>query len=170
MLTIMLELEGQEAVELVFEHSLVSLSKWESKYEKAFFGKAEKTLDETMDYLSMMLLTKNSPEDYVSQLNNEQIMAIGEYINSVQTATTFREQKNQRGGQEHFTSELIYYWLVQFQIPFDPVETWHLNRLMTLVKICGIKQTKPKKMSPQEIAAQNRELNEQRRKEMGTSG
>jgi hypothetical protein len=90
-------------------------------------------------------------------------------MSSDQTATTFVPDKK-KGPQETVTSDLMYYWLVQFRIPFHPTETWHISRLFTLVGICGRKQEKPKKMSPQQIAAKYREINEQRKRELGTSG
>lgn len=162
--------DSDPAVELTLEHSLVALSKWEALHEKAFFGREPKTEEETESYIRQMVLTENPPEDFFSRLARSQFEEIAEYINSNQTATTFGPEPKQRGPQEVITNELIYFWLVQFNIPFHPVETWHLNRLMTLVKVAGIKQSKPKKMSKQELAEQYRSLNEQRRKQTGSAG
>lgn len=158
------------AVKLSFEHSLVALSKWEGKHEKAFFGREEKSPEESMDYLRCMCLTEDPPLNFVERLTSAQMQEIAAYINSKHTATTFGPEQNNRGPSEVITAELIYYWLVQFRIPFQPTETWHLNRIMTLVKIAGLKQSKPKKMSRQEIAERNRALNEQRRRESGSAG
>lgn len=158
-----------ESVTLSFEHSLVSLSKWESLYKKPFFSKEERTLEETTSYIKCMLLTDNIPDEILNRLSSDDVMAIGEYINDKQSATWFRETPNQKSSSEPITSELIYYWLVQFNIPFE-VERWHLNRLMTLVKIAGIKSTKQKPMSKAEQAEQYRRLNAERRARSGSSG
>jgi septum formation topological specificity factor MinE len=158
-----------DAVELSFEHSLVSLSKWESLTKKAFFSKEEKTSKETASYIECMLLTDDVPSDFLNRLSKEDVAVITSYINDKQSATWFREESNQKKSSEVITSELIYYWLVQFNIPFE-VERWHLNRLMTLVKIAGIKQTKPKAMSKAEQANEYRRLNAERRAASGSSG
>jgi hypothetical protein len=158
-----------DAVELNFEHSLVSLSKWESQVKKAFFGKEEKTAEETAKYIKCMLITENVPDDFLNKLSRDDIETISSYINDKQSATWFKEDPGSKSNSEVVTSELIYYWLVQFRIPFE-VENWHLNRLMTLVKIAGIKQTKPKPMSKAQQAEQYRKLNAERRAALGSSG
>jgi hypothetical protein len=163
--------DNDPAVTLYLEHSLVSLSKWEQIFEKPFFGLEPKTPEETSAYIECMILGEKPPEGFHNRLVLEHYQSITAYINSKQTATTFRETQQSKGGTgEMITNELIYYWLVQFQIPFHPVETWHLNRLMTLVKIAGIKQTKQKPMSKQEQLAQMRKLNEERLAKHGTTG
>lgn len=170
MLTINLSASDDfDGVELSFEHSLVSLSKWESKFKKAFFGKEDKTSEETAGYIKCMLLTENIPDDFLNRLSRDDVESITTYINDKQSATWFNEDGKSKSNNEVVTSELIYYWLVQFNIPFE-VETWHLNRLMTLVKIAGIKQTKPKPMSKAQQAEQYRRLNAERRAALGSSG
>lgn len=170
MLTINLSATDElPAVKLTMEHSLLAISKWESITEKAFFGRDEKTIDEMVLYINQMLLTEDPPENFLDRFTKNEFESISTYLASKQSATFFREE-NKRGSAETITSELIYYWLVQFRIPFYPTETWHINRLFKLVEICGRKQEKPKKRSPQEIAAQYRRLNEQRRRELGTNG
>lgn len=161
--------DDKEAVELIFEHSLVSLSKWEQIHQKPFFGKEEKTSKETASYIDCMLLSGDAPDSFLNRLADSNIEAIAEYINSKQSATWFNERPNEQKSSEVVTSELIYYWLVQFNIPFE-VENWHLNRLMTLVKICGIKQTKPKPMSKAAQREQYARLNAERRAALGTTG
>lgn len=161
--------DESEPVELTFEHSLISLSKWESLHKKPFFGKEAKTSEEGASYIRCMLLTENVPDDFLNKLSRNDVASITDYINDKQSATWFNEDPNQKPSREVITSELIYYWLVQFNIPFS-VETWHLNRLMTLVKIAGIKQTKPKPMSKAQQAEQYRRLNAQRRSALGSSG
>jgi hypothetical protein len=158
------------AVKLSFEHSLLSVSKWESLHEKPFYGPQDKTEEETESYIRQMLLTQEPPANFYSRLQRPQFERIQAYINSKQTATTFGIEPEKKGMTEVVTAELIYYWFVQFQIPFHPTETWHMNRIMTLIKIAGIKQSKPKKQSRQQIAEQYRSLNEQRRKQSGTAG
>lgn len=160
---------AQGGFELELEHSLVSLSKWESEFEKPFLGKADKTGDEVLSYIRLMLLTPNPPEDFLQRLSKENMDAINSYIDRKMTATWFSEQPGAPRTNEIITSELIYYWMTVFQIPFE-CETWHLNRLFTLIRICNIKSAKPKKMSRSEVAARNRELNAQRRAQMGTNG
>lgn len=158
------------AVKLSLEHSLVSISKWESEYQKPFFGRDPKTHEETKAYIKLMLVTEDPPSNFFERFTEPQFQSIADYINSSRTATTFGLEPEQKSKGEVITSELIYFWLVQFQIPFDPTETWHINRVMTLIKIAGIKNSKPKKMSAQQRAEQFRALNEQRRRESGSSG
>lgn len=159
-----------EGVVVNFEHSLISLSKWESKYEKPFLSADQKTEDEILDYFRFMIISPGVSPDIVYEMNQANFNAIHEYIDSKQTATTFgaMPQRN-RGRGEVITSELIYYWMVAFDINWE-AQYWHLNRLFSLVKICNIKNSKPKPMSKSEIAARNRELNAQRRRELGTRG
>lgn len=158
------------AVKLSLEHSLVSISKWESEHQKPFFGREAKTHEETESYIKFMLLTEDPPSNFFNRFTETQFQKIADYINSSQTATTFGFEPEQKGRGEVITSELVYFWLIQFQIPFHPTETWHINRTMTLIKIAGIKNSKPKKMSPQQRAEQFRAMNEKRRRETGSSG
>lgn len=157
--------------ELEFEHSLASLSKWESKFKKPFLSKTEKSDEETLGYIEAMLLTESPPENWLNQLSRENVNDLSQYINDDMTATTFNDKDNGKQSREVITSELIYYWMVAATIPFE-CQYWHLNRLITLIKICGIKNQDPnkKKMSKSEIAARNRELNAQRRKQLGSKG
>lgn len=161
--------DESDVVKLAFEHSLVSLSKWESLYKKPFFDKAEKTDEEAMTYIKCMLVTEDVPDEILNKLSREDVLALTEYANDKQTATTFRDDPKQRKSNEVVTSEVIYYWLVQFNIPFE-VERWHLNRLMTLVKIAGIRQTKPQTMTKAQQAEQYRSLNAERRAQTGSTG
>lgn len=153
--------------ELLLEHSLLSLSKWESDYQKPFLAASEKTNAEMYGYLKAMVVTGN-PDD-LDGCTTEVIRKIQAYIDSPQSATTFGQMPGRRGPGEVITSELIYYWMIAFNIPFE-CERWHLNRLFSLIRICNIKSNPPKKMSRNEIAQRNRELNEQRRAALGTRG
>lgn len=156
-------------VTLKLEHSLISLSKWESMYEKPFLGHEEKTIEDVRGYIKCMTLTPNVPDEVYEKLSEENISDINNYIDAAMTATWFNEGPGPPLSRDVITAELIYYWLIVFDIPFE-CEKWHLNRLFTLIRICNLKQAKPKKMSRSEIAARNRELNAQRRAQLGTKG
>lgn len=158
-----------EPFEVDFEHSLLSLSKWESKFNKPFLGNSNKTTEEALEYVGCMVLTKDVPEDFLDRLTNQNLVDINDYVNSSQSATTFGQMPKTPGRGEIITSELIYYWMVAFNIPFE-CESWHLNRLFSLIKICNIKNSKPQKMSRSEMAQRNHELNAQRKAKLNTTG
>ena len=158
-----------KATELQLEHSLISISKWESKWHKPFLSGDSKTPDETMDYIRCMALNKNVDPMVYKFLTEQNIMEVNSYIEDSMTATWFAEDKSKSGKREIITSELIYYWMIALNIPYE-CEKWHLNRLLTLVKICNIKNQPEKKMSKREIMSRNRALNEQRRQAMNTRG
>ena len=158
---------GEFVLEL--EHSLISLSKWESKFQKPFLAAGEKSVEEIAEYLLLMILTPVYPSDIIDRMSKENIDEINNYIESPESATTFGDMPKTPGRGETITSELIYYWMVTFNIPFA-CENWHLNRLFALVRICNIKQGKPKKMTRGQIAQRNRDLNARRRAELGSSG
>lgn len=155
--------------ELLMEHSLVSLSKWESKFEKPFLSKVEKTQEEMLGYIHCMILSPEIPIEALAGLSQQNILDINAYIEAKMTATWFSETQPKTRSSEIITSELIYYWMNRFEIPIE-CENWHLNRLFTLIKIHNLKSEKPKKMSREEAARRQRELNAQRRAQMGTSG
>jgi hypothetical protein len=160
----------QGGVEIQLEHSLVSLSKWESEFEKPFLGETEKTSEEALAYIRCMLLTPNPPEDFLDKLSKENLEEINVYINKKMTATWFSDATPQtRRRAETVTAELIYYWMSIFHIEWE-AQYWHLNRLFTLIRICNVKQDKPKKMSRAEAAQRQRELNARRKAELGTKG
>ena len=148
---------------LRLEHSLVSISKWEAKWKKPFLSKEEKTVDEFIDYIKCMTISQNvNPLTYycLSEQNLKDDM----------TATTISSSDNKRSlSKEVVTSELIYYWMTVANIPFE-CEKWHLNRLLTLIQVCSIKNNPGGKMSKKETLARNKALNDARRKSLGSKG
>ena len=164
------ETDEHQAEKLTLEHSLVSLSKWEAIHEKAFFGKDPMTGEESLSYIEQMVIGPSPEGEWLSRVTVEIHDEIQQYINSKQTATWFREDANARPPREIITNEIIYHWMIEFGIPFEPCDTWHLNHLMTLIKICGIKRTKPKRMSRAAQAEEMRRINAERRAKLGTAG
>lgn len=154
---------------LQLEHSLVSLSKWESKWCKSFLSRQDKTYEETVDYIKCMTLTRNVESEVYERLTSDNITQINEYIGAPMTATVFSEDKTGKNNREVVTSELIYYWMIAQNIPFE-CEKWHLNRLLTLIRVCNIKNAPPKKHSKREIMSRNAALNAARRKRLNTKG
>jgi hypothetical protein len=153
---------------LQLEHSLVSLSKWESKWKKPFLSKGEKTIDETIDYIRCMTITQNIDDKDYDLLTNGNLKDVREYIEMEMTATTFSSDKKTIN-REIITAEVIYYWMIALNIPFE-CQKWHLNRLLTLITVCNIKNTPPKKSSKKEIARRNTSLNAARRQAMHSEG
>jgi hypothetical protein len=150
------------------EHSLVSVSKWESKWCKPFLSKDEKTIEQTLDYIRCMTITQNVDSNIYNNLSQKTIDEIQRYIEASMTATNI----NNKGGgnnREIITSEIIYYWMIAFNIPFD-CQKWHLNRLLTFINVCQIKNSPSRKMSKKELAARNAELNAQRRLQLNSKG
>ena len=154
---------------LQLEHSLVSLSKWESKWNKSFLSSREKTYEETIDYIKCMTLTPNVNPEVYRGLTKSNVEQINKYIEAPMTATSFVEDKRGTGSRETITSELIYYWMIALNIPFE-CQKWHLNRLLTLIRVCEIKSQPPKKMSKREIMNRNSSLNSARKKQLNTRG
>ena len=146
---------------LSLEHSLVSLSKWESKWKKPFLTKNEKTSEEIIDYIRCMTITQNVNPIIYSGIGPEILKTIIEYMDDSMTATTFKDM-DQKHSREIITAEIIYYWMIELGIPFE-CQKWHLNRLLTLINVCSIKQQPPKKMSKKDAMAQQTKLNAARR-------
>lgn len=152
------------------EHSLVSISKWESKWHKAFLHPTnKKTGEEILDYIRCMTLTQNVKPEVYYALTDTNIKEIQDYIDDPMTATTFSNQQGGPPSREIITAELIYYWMISYNIPVE-FEKWHLNRLLALIKVCSIKNGKQKKMSRKSVLSRNAALNAARRQQMGTRG
>ena len=154
---------------LQLEHSLVSISKWESKWNKVFLSKEEKTYEETIDYIKCMTITQNIPDETYRYITKSNVDKIDNYISAPMTATWFVKDKSTNSNRETVTSELIYYWMIALNIPFE-CQKWHLNRLLTLIRVCNIKNTPPKKMSKRSLMKRNAALNAARRKQFNTTG
>ena len=159
---------GVKEQTLQLEHSLISISKWESKWCKPFISKDEKTDEETIDYIKCMTINQNVDPSVYDHLTTDNLKDIRDYINAPMTATTVREIKSNTS-KEIVTSELIYYWMISLQIPVE-FDKWHLNRLMTLIKVFNVKNTPPKKMSRRELMSRNAALNAARRKQLNSKG
>ena len=159
---------GVKEQTLQLEHSLISISKWESKWCKPFISKDEKTDEETIDYIKCMTINQNVDPSVYDHLTTDNLKDIRDYINAPMTATTVREIRS-NNSKEIVTSELIYYWMISLQIPVE-FDKWHLNRLMTLIKVFNVKNTPPKKMSRRELMSRNAALNAARRKQLNSKG
>lgn len=160
-------------VHLKLCHSLISISNWEKKWKKAFLREEEKTFEETLDYIKCMTINGPFKDDVYFGLTDDQIIQITKYIEDPMTATWFSDHSSpsqiKQINNEIVTSELVYYWMLSFNVPVE-FEKWHFNRLMTLIKICSIKNQPEKKMSKREIMEHNKALNEARRAKFHTKG
>ena len=152
------------------EHSLVSISKWESKWKKPFLKqKYQFTREEMEDYIRCMTISQNVDPTVYKALSRDELEKVNAYINDEKTATTFGKLGGGQPNRQVVTSELIYYWMTAYQIPWE-AQKWHLSRLLTLIEICNIKNGSNKKMSKSAILNRNRSLNAQRRAAMNTKG
>ena len=153
---------------LNLEHSLISLSKWESKWNKPFLTKDQKTTEETIDYIRCMTITQNVDNELYNYITNENIIQVRNYIEAEMTATKFSNNKKIIN-REIITAEIIYYWMIALNIPFE-CQKWHLNRLLTLINVCNLKNTPPKKMGRKELVSRNASLNSARKKALHSRG
>ncbi len=158
------------ATKIQLEHSLVSLAKWESKWKKPFLGKDDKTTEEIQDYIKCMTITQNVNPLVYTAITPEIIMRVNDYINDSMTATWFNNRENGgRPSRQVITAEIIYYQMIALNIPFE-CQKWHLNRLLTLIRVCSIKNQPPKKMRKRDQLNRNSQLNAARRKQMNSKG
>ena len=161
------EFVSTKARTIQLEHSLVSISKWESKWNKPFLSKDEKTIEQTLDYIQCMTITQNIDPMVYRFLTDDNIRDINDYIDAPMTATTFPDKGSI--SREIITSEVIYYWMISLNIPME-CQKWHLNRLLTLIRVCNVKNAPAKKMSRKEIMNRNAALNAARRKKLNSKG
>ena len=155
---------------LSLEHSLVSISKWESKWHKAYLDKrATKTTEEVIDYIRCMTLTQNVDPLIYYCIPASEVKKINEYIEDPMTATWFSEDERKGSGGSIITAEVIYYMMIAYHVPFE-CQKWHINRLLTLLRVCEVYNRPKKKMRPNQILSRNAKLNAERRKKMGTKG
>lgn len=150
------------------EHSLISISKWESKWHKPFFSKDKKTTEEILSYIECMTITPNVDPMVYRSIPQKELDKISAYLEDPMTATWFKKD-NKPGTRQVITSEIIYYWMVALQIPFE-CQKWHINRLLTLVRVCNEKNAPGKQMSRNDIYRQNAKLNAARRAALRSKG
>lgn len=162
------EFVSTEDQKLNLEHSLVSVSKWESKWKKPYLTDEQKTLEETIDYIKCMTITSNVDPDVYNCLTEENIRDINAYIADPMTATKFKDT-SKSGSGEFTTAETIYYWMISLNIPWE-CQKWHLNKLLALVKMCNIKNNPGKKMGKSETINEYAALNAARRAKMKSKG
>ena len=163
------EFVSTKARTIQLEHSLVSISKWESKWEKPYITREEKTREEAIDYIRCMTITQNVSPYVYTALGDENIQKIDKYINARMTATTINRKQGGGKSNEIVTSEVIYSWMISLGIPPE-YEKWHLNRLLTLIEVCSIREQPPKKMSTRDIMSRNAALNAARRRRLNSKG
>ena len=154
---------------LQLEHSLVSLAKWESKWHKPFLRYDDKTTEETIDYIRCMTLTQNVDPNVYLCVTDENVEQIRKYIDDDMTATWFSDSEKKGKSREIITAEIIYYWMIALNIPFE-CQKWHLNRLLTLIRVCNEKNNPPKKKSRKQLLREYAEINAERRKRFNTKG
>jgi len=157
-----------EPVTLKLEHSLISIQRWESKWHKSYLSSENLSAEEMIDYIRCMSLDPNLNPQVLSRLRQIDFERIKDYISDPMTATTFSQHDDPHQRKQIITAEIIYYWMVSFGIPFECAK-WHLNQLMTLIKVCSIKNN-PKKANKNEAAKQRAALNKARRARMGSTG
>lgn len=158
-----------KSVTLQLEHSLVSLSKWESRWRKPFLDKKDKTVEETVDYIRCMTMTQNVDPSVYDFVTDKIISQVSDYIDNPMTATWFSKEGGNSPSREVITAEIIYYWMIMHNIPFE-CQKWHLNRLLTLIRVCNVKNAPPEKLSRRQLAKRNKAINAARRKTLNSKG
>lgn len=154
-----------DACTVRLEHSLLSVSKWECVWKEAFLGRKEKTTEQTLSYVRLMVLNDDLPPGVWDSLVTNHLEKIRDYIADSMTATRLPTDPNAPQSREATTSELIYYWMISLNVPVE-FERWHLNRLLTLIRVINFKNTPQKKMTMSE----RRNLNRQRLSRRGGRG
>lgn len=154
---------------LELEHSLFSLSEWETKWLKPFLTKEIKTQEEIIDYIRCMTITPNVDPNIYRLMTVDMTQEILQYIDAPMTATWFNDKKGGKSSSEQITNEIIYYWMATANIPME-CQYWHLNRLLTLIKVFNVKQQPKKKMSKNQIIRDTAAINAERKKQLNTRG
>lgn len=157
---------------LQLEHSLISISKWEEKWHKPFFTNSDKTHEEMTDYIRCMTLTHNIDPLVYYWIPKDVLNKIMKYIEDPMTATWFRNDSligAQKSSNETVTAEIIYYWMISLSIPIE-FQKWHLNKLLTLIKVIDRKTSKPKKVDKMAAARERAALNAKRRAQYNSKG
>ncbi len=154
---------------LQLEHSLVSIQKWEAKWKIPFLTKEPKTFEQTIDYVRCMTITQNVKDEVYQNLTAENLKEINDYIGEDMTATWFSKDIRKKPNRQQITAELIYYWMVALQIPQE-YRKWHLNQLITLIRVAEAEQTPQKKRPRRDMISERRALNEARKARLHTKG
>lgn len=150
--------------QLILEHSLLSMSEWESTWEEPYLYQKAPSIEKTMDYVRCMTINNVDDKLVYRALTDEQLEEIEKYISGKNSATWFNKNiNNGKRSSDIITTELVYYWMSALNIPFDPCEKWHFNRLMNLITIANLKSQPPKKMNRRQILSQNAAINAARR-------
>lgn len=155
---------------LVLKHNLVSLNKFESRNKIPLFSRNPITREQRIDYVKCMLINEVKDENIFLSITNADLKKVDEYINDSMTATVFSGRKERNVSGRFITAELVYYWMAAFNIPYYPCEEWHLNKLLTLIKVCSEEQKGPQKKSRRDAMMDQRALNEMRKKQLNTKG
>lgn len=156
---------------LQLEHSLISVKVWEERWHKPFLSSGEKTFDEIIDYIRCMTLKKGVDPNLYIFIPPEEIKRVIDYINDPHTATWFSDHNNLplKEKKEKVTAEIIYYWMFSLGISIE-CQKWHLNQLLTLIKVISIKNSPEKKMSKKEELRQRTAINKARRAKYNSNG
>lgn len=161
---------GCKSTTIQLEHSLMSVAKWESKWHKSFISTHEKTVDEFIDYIRCMTISKEIRPDIYQHLTAENMKAVNEYINEPMTATTVKRRPGKGATRKIITAEIIYSWMIDSEIPIDPCQKWHLNRLLMLIDVRNEQANPGKKMNPKSVMKNNSALNAARRSKLRSRG
>lgn len=153
------------------EHSLISLRKWESKWHKPFLDRKDHTPEESLDYVRCMTLTPHVDPLLYYVIPQGEMIRISEYIKDPMTATWFGKEDNKKGQARArvITAEVIYYWMIELGVPVE-FEKWHLNQLLTFIRVINVERTPNKKMSKSTLLKNYSALNAQRRAALRTKG
>lgn len=154
---------------LLMEHSLVSISKWESKWHIPYLSNKPKTREQTIDYLRCMTITQNVDPFLFYCIPDKELLKIKDYIENPMTATTFSDEEGKGHTKKVLTSEVLYYYMTMYNIPVE-FEKWHINRLLTLIKVCSEENKPKKKIGSKKLASKYASLNAARRAKLNSKG